>query len=58
MALKQPTNQKWVRDLTTRERYLAQDRARINQLVDEASALVGVRLKSVNVPRLTPLLGT
>ena len=58
MALKQPTNQKWVRDLTTRQRYLAQDRARIIQLVDEASALVGVRLKSVNVPRLAPLLGT
>lgn len=58
MALKQPTNRRWVRDLTVRQRYLAQDRARINQLVAEASRLVGVQLKSVNVPLLAPLLGT
>ncbi len=58
MAVQQPTNQKWVHDLTIRQRYLAQDRARINQLVSEASHLVGVTLTSVNVPRLTALLGT
>ncbi len=58
MAVKQPKNTAWVHDLTIRQRYLAQDRARINQLVAEASRLVGVQLKTVNVPRLAPLLGT
>lgn len=58
MAVRQPTNQKWVRDLTTRQRYLAQDRARIVKLVAEASHLVGVTLTPVKVPHLAPLLGT
>ena len=58
MAVRQPHNQKWVHDLTTRQRYLAQDRARINRLVAEASHLVGVKLKAVNVPHFAQLLGT
>ncbi len=58
MAVRQPTNQKWVHDLTLRQRYLTQDRARINTLVAEASHLLGITLKSVKVPQLAPLLGT
>ncbi len=58
MAVKEPTNQKWVHDLTLRQAYLPQDRQQINRLVAGASALVGVTLKPVNVPKLAPLLGT
>ncbi len=52
------TKSRWIRDLTARQAYLSQDRAKIMSLVRLAGRAVDQRLTPVAIPILPPLLGT